>query len=336
MNRMTNKESIPKFATEAEEAQWWYEQRDRLTEKAEAALARGELKQRRLPRNPIIGGPAGRATMETPNRSDILSLSYVDASMHPVPPEAQVWRYMDLGKLVSMLDHNALYFPTLAALKDELEGAPPRRPLGAPAWDEKAAYDRWCYNRSAVFVNCWHCAEDESALMWAQYGNQGVAVRTTFRLLSGAVNRCPKTYPLSTDRIVVGGMVDYRDPDETSPPGNVWNAVNDALQKRRWYKDEHEVRLIYDLYSNSVPSGSSFQMGATPKQMGVWVSCNLAEAILAIVLAPFSPPFLEDAVKAVCGKFGFDPSIVKRSGIEEGAPTPPCLYSLADIGRTSG
>jgi hypothetical protein len=55
---MTNKEPIPKFATEAEEAQWWYEQRDRLSEKAEAALARGELKPRRLPPSPITGGSA--------------------------------------------------------------------------------------------------------------------------------------------------------------------------------------------------------------------------------------------------------------------------------------
>src|ERR1039458_4989316 len=37
---MTNKEPIPKFATEAEEAQWWYEQRDLLGERADAALAR--------------------------------------------------------------------------------------------------------------------------------------------------------------------------------------------------------------------------------------------------------------------------------------------------------
>ena len=44
-----NQKPIPKFATEAEEAQWWYEQRARLGEKAEAALARGELKPRRLP-----------------------------------------------------------------------------------------------------------------------------------------------------------------------------------------------------------------------------------------------------------------------------------------------
>jgi hypothetical protein len=39
---------------------------------------------------------------------------------------------MDLAKLVSMLDRNALYFPALAALNDQLEGAPPRLPTVAP------------------------------------------------------------------------------------------------------------------------------------------------------------------------------------------------------------
>jgi hypothetical protein len=58
MKLMTNKEPIPKFATEAEEAEWWYEQRERLGEKAQAALARGELKPRRLPRSPIAGDSA--------------------------------------------------------------------------------------------------------------------------------------------------------------------------------------------------------------------------------------------------------------------------------------
>jgi hypothetical protein len=53
-----NQKPIPKFATEAEEAQWWYEQRDRLSEKAEAALARGELKPRRLPPSPSTRGSA--------------------------------------------------------------------------------------------------------------------------------------------------------------------------------------------------------------------------------------------------------------------------------------
>ena len=40
--------SLPKFANETEEAQWWYEQRAELTAKAEAAEARGEARLRPL------------------------------------------------------------------------------------------------------------------------------------------------------------------------------------------------------------------------------------------------------------------------------------------------
>ena len=321
MNRILNKEPIPKFATEAEEAQWWYEQRDRLSEKAEAALARGELKPRRL--SPSSVTRASNTTIESPDRTDVLELSYVDMGTRQVPPpEAQLWRFMDLAKFVSMLNHNALYFSVLAALKDELEGALPRLPPNATVLEREYPWKVWRYNRAAIFVNCWHQSDHEDAAMWALYGNQGVAIRTTFALLSQAVHQRPWVGPPITDQTVVGGLVTYADPDETSPAGDSWDSVNEALRKRWWYKYEQEFRLIYHLQSNSVPSGSSFQ-GPTPKQQGVWVSCDLSKAILAIVLAPFSPPFLEDAVKAVSRKFGLDPPIVKRSRIEEGAPTPP-------------
>lgn len=56
---------LPKFATEAEEAQWWYEQRDRLTSDAEEALARGELKLRQL-RPPSGFPPAKNITIRVP------------------------------------------------------------------------------------------------------------------------------------------------------------------------------------------------------------------------------------------------------------------------------
>src|ERR1022692_3386846 len=108
------------------------------------------------------------------------------------PPEAQLWRFMDLAKLVTMLDRQALYFPVLAALDDKLEGALPRVPPDA---------------------------------MWALYGNHGVAVRTTFGLLAQAVHQRPSVSPPDLDPTVVGGMVNYADPDETSPPGNVWHPV---------------------------------------------------------------------------------------------------------------
>ena len=70
------------------------------------------------------------------------------------------------------------------------------------------------------------------------------------------------------------------------------------------------------------------------------MACNLAQAISEIVLQPASPPVLEDAVKAITEKFGLSPSLVKRSRIEEGAPTPPSALSLSlrdiAIGPASG
>jgi predicted DNA binding CopG/RHH family protein len=40
---MADKLKIPKFSSEAEEAQWWYDHRDELTEAFEDAAAQGEL-----------------------------------------------------------------------------------------------------------------------------------------------------------------------------------------------------------------------------------------------------------------------------------------------------
>ena len=59
-----NPQPIPRFSSEADEAQWWYEQRDRLTTQTEAALARGELKFRRLePSSPSAVAPVKNITI---------------------------------------------------------------------------------------------------------------------------------------------------------------------------------------------------------------------------------------------------------------------------------
>src|ERR1039458_3841053 len=165
--------------------------------------------------------PRGSVTMGTPNGPDILTLSYVDMGTRQVPPpEAQLWRFMVLAKLVTTLDRQALYFPVLASLNDELEGAP-RLPTGATDWQRLAAWDAWRYVRSVVFVSCWHSSLGESAAMWALYGNRGLAIRTTFGLLCQALHQHANTNPPNLDRTVVGGMVTYADPDETSLPEDV-------------------------------------------------------------------------------------------------------------------
>ncbi len=43
--------------------------------------------------------------------------------MPPENPDIPVWRYMDFTKLVSLLQHEGLFFPTVAALDDPFEGS---------------------------------------------------------------------------------------------------------------------------------------------------------------------------------------------------------------------
>jgi hypothetical protein len=42
---MAKKLNVPEFASEAEEAQWWYDRRDELAEAFEVAAAQGELRR---------------------------------------------------------------------------------------------------------------------------------------------------------------------------------------------------------------------------------------------------------------------------------------------------
>ena len=61
---MDRPQPVLQFPNEAEEAKWWYEQRDRLTVQAEADLARGELKLRRLDPSPApTAAPARNITI---------------------------------------------------------------------------------------------------------------------------------------------------------------------------------------------------------------------------------------------------------------------------------
>ena len=67
-NQRPKRNTIPRFATEAEEAEWWYKQRDRLAKEAKAALARGELAPRRLPPSPVARASAKGVTVRLPEQ----------------------------------------------------------------------------------------------------------------------------------------------------------------------------------------------------------------------------------------------------------------------------
>jgi len=227
---------------------------------------------------------------------------------------------MDLAKFVSMLQNGGLYFAVLAQLGDDMEAAPPRLPKGAGPLEEERVFGGWSLFRCISFANCWHRAEHESAAMWAIYAgrHQGVAIQSTLKALS-------KAFPTATEehvnKMLKIGFVEYIDPDAEEPLPFLIDGYKAVLRKRLWYSYEQEVRLICNPPDNWVEPTSMGARGGF-KRSGVWVRCDLKEAIQNVVVAPKSPPYLEAAVREVFGRFGFDPGRVKPSGLNQTVAAP--------------
>src|SRR5947209_8019300 len=97
-----------------------------------------------------------------------------------------IWRYMDLGKLVSLLHTRTLFFSAASRMEDYWEGALSaaavarrrRREKGTRIEQDEAEIRRLF--RHFVLLNCWHKSSHESDAMWRLYtrGSEGVAVRS--------------------------------------------------------------------------------------------------------------------------------------------------------------
>jgi hypothetical protein len=266
-----------------------------------------------------------------------------EVTSHPQSDQS-LWKYMDFPKFVSMLDHDGLYFAVLASMPDKLEGAPRRLPAGTSDSDCDRA--RLLFERltRAAFVNCWHLSDDESAAMWRLYGC--VAIQTTYeRLISATTSRLDPA--LAEYNRVSDGLVEYVNPDVETKPERWWKLFQAVLSKRGWYAHEHEFRLIYfdrQLFDGPVSNYSSQELDSEEGRArllsqgacslrpltvrGRWVRCSLDVMIRQVVVAPDSAPYIEEAVKAVCSRWGLSPDIVKRSRIEEKPPLLPALCAL--------
>lgn len=124
----------------------------------------------------------------------------------PLDGEAVLWRYMDLTKVLAILEDQALHFASADRLGDPFEGSlsvpmtlPPAyindngviRPVSdqerqmfaqmAPSASKLTeAQRRWTY------VSCWNHSEIELDALWGRYvrSDAGIAIRSSFRRLT--------------------------------------------------------------------------------------------------------------------------------------------------------
>lgn len=257
---------------------------------------------------------------------ELAARTYFMPRPYEVPPlEAQLWRYMDFTKYVSLLSARALYFSRADQFEDSSEGAKGLR-RRKEVWDEhylhffrqairnppdgyksdktdeevEAEAQRLLRDlelggessRSKTFINCWHESSYESAAMWRLYSSflpNAVAVKTTYDALYKSLGKDPAI------RI---GRVHYIDLNRQ------YAGVNDAYwRKRKSFEHEREVRAVL--------------MDRASSDTGKLVGCDTDILIKNVYVSPEAPTWFTRLVNDVNRKFGMEVEVSDSTFNEE-------------------
>lgn len=164
--------------------------------------------------------------------------------VEPADPEAPIWRFMNLRKFKDLLATSELFFNRADRFQqDEQEGIPSEeyiiRARGLNPLDVR---DRLELNndlatlaqfREAMYVNCWYLFDEEKAYTWETYGEDGVAVVSTYGKLKTALD----TLPPEDDAHL--GLVRYGMKHLTR-----YNTMMFITTKREEFADDREVRAM--------------------------------------------------------------------------------------------
>lgn len=219
------------------------------------------------------------------------------------PNDTVLWRYIDIAKLVSLLEDEALYFPAVTVLEDKYEGQLTRPTLenmraAVEAIKEEAEREaalkalttnQQTYQnvRRLLFISSWHASERESAAMWQAYlrSNDGVAVQTTFGALKDSLTRAKQD--------VSGGMVRYIDYEKDLIEfGNLYNWVS---SKRLSFEHEQEFRLV---------------VLDTEGEVGLSVCVDVPRLVQKVFVAPTSQAWMAEVVRKLLVRYGLECDVV--------------------------
>ena len=164
--------------------------------------------------------------------------------VEPADPDAPIWRFMNLWKAKDLFATSELFFNRADRFpQDEQEGIPPDEYIigvrGLNALDLK---DRLELNndlatlaqfRESMYVNCWYLFDEERIHTWKTYGDDGVAVVSTYAKLKAALDALP------ADDDAHLGLVRYGTRHLTR-----YNTMMFITTKREEFANDREVRAM--------------------------------------------------------------------------------------------
>jgi hypothetical protein len=229
----------------------------------------------------------------------------------PTNKDIPIWRYMDLAKYLSMLEHQSLFFSRATLLGDPFEGSATKMMVASreyiranratdPALAQWKEVPEIVFEKQAnifksmvptYFVNCWHMNEHESAAMWKLYSssNEAVCIRSSYRRL----RQCLPMF-------VHIGEVKYINYDGEFFAA--WQAFNYIMHKRWSYAHERELRAVF-WEMGGTAEAQPYKAQITPA--GVAMPVDLPSLIDTVYISPAAATWFAEVVKAMTLRCGF-------------------------------
>jgi hypothetical protein len=147
-----------------------------------------------------------------------------------------------MRKFRDLLATAELYFCRADLFPDEREGIPPEEYLATFGLHPLDLNDRRellnhigsdAQFREGFYVNCWYLFQEETSQMWKEYGNEGVAITSSYQ-------RLKFTLDAMADRSYLG-LVRYGATHLMGKPANIFRYIT---TKRSEYAHEQEVRAF--------------------------------------------------------------------------------------------
>ena len=248
-------------------------------------------------RLPILGDCTQRPAFQYRQR-DMYS---EHPSLSAPSPEANLWRYMEFTKLLSLLDREELYFARSDRLGDPFEGSVSvktqrlRRLISRTAEARKVQMKRGKITRAArreYYVNCWHENDYESPALWNAYSRytDGIAVNTDFSSLRDSF-RCD-------ERIYIG-KVDYVDYRSTHIRED--DAMLLYFHKRLEFIHEKEVRAVCHVRPQD--GGDLPDIDSKRYAIGEYRKIDLSVLVKKIVVSPSAEEWFFELVQSVATRY---------------------------------
>lgn len=242
-----------------------------------------------------------------------------------------IWRFLDMRKFRDLMATSELYFCRADLLSDKQEGLPPEEYLATFGLHPLDLNDRQellnhmgsdAQFREGFYVSCWHLFREERCRMWKEYGDEGVAVTSRYRLLKSALD-------LISDRAYIG-LVQYSGKHML---GNCANLFRYITTKRSEYANEQEVRAFLWLPDKQAGGNRHFDednrvhplpLTSPPDYVprGQRRKVDLQALVIDIVVSPWASSHMLDEVRQLVRNTGHEIP-VRQSGLTRFAALLP-------------